>query len=84
MSESLDGTSLLLGEVKWSAKPFGAKALARARGELAARPRPALPARFDDHEVVRALFVPEVETGAELDGLEPRIVTAADLFLLLS
>jgi len=79
VSESLDGGSLLLGEVKWSARPFSARALARARGELAARPRPALPARFDDHEIVRALFVPEIEPGAEPDGREPRVVTAADL-----
>lgn len=79
VSESLDGRSLLLGEVKWSAKPFGAKPLARARAELAVRPRPALPARFDNHEVVRALFVPELEPGSEPDGREPRVVTAADL-----
>jgi hypothetical protein len=79
VSESLDGRSLLLGEVKWSSKPFVAKALARARGDLAVRPRPALPTRFDHHDVVRALFVPELETGAEPDGREPWIVTAVDL-----
>jgi len=79
VSESLDGRSLLLGEVKWSSKPFSAKALARARGDLAARPRPALPARFDHHDVVRALFVPELEAGAEPDGREPWIVMASDL-----
>jgi hypothetical protein len=79
MSESLDGRSLLLGEVKWSAKPFTAKALARARGELAARSRPALPSRYDDHAEVRALFVPDLESGAKLDGREPWVVTAAEL-----
>jgi AAA+ ATPase superfamily predicted ATPase len=80
VSESLDGRSLLLGEVKWSAKPYGAKALARACAELAARPRPALPSRFDDHETVRALFVPELEPGAELEG----VVTAKELLRLAS
>jgi hypothetical protein len=82
VSESLDGRSLLLGEVKWSAKPFGAKALARARAELAARPRPALPTRFDDHETVRALFAPELEPGAELSDQEPRVVVAQNLLQL--
>jgi AAA+ ATPase superfamily predicted ATPase len=79
VSESLDGRSLLLGEVKWSARPFSARALARARAELAARPRPALPARFDSHEVVRALFVPEIEGGSKPDSDGPRIMTAQDL-----
>jgi hypothetical protein len=82
VSESMDGRSLLLGEVKWSARPFGAKALVRARAELAARPRPAVPTRFDDHETVRALFVPELEPGAELDVREPWIVTVQDLLQL--
>jgi uncharacterized protein len=79
VSESLDGRSLLLGEVKWSARPYGAKALARARAELAARPRPALPTRFDGHEMVRALFVTEIEPGAQLDGREPWVLTAREL-----
>ena len=79
VSESLDGRTLLLGEVKWSAKPFTAKALARARGELAARPRPALPDRYGDHTEVRVLFVPDLESGAKLDGSEPWVVTAAEL-----
>jgi hypothetical protein len=65
--------------VKWSARPFSPRALARARAELAARPRPALPARFDSHEVVRALFVPEIEGGAKPDSEGPRIMTARDL-----
>jgi len=84
VSESLDGRRLLLGEVKWSAKPFGglsgARALARARADLAARLAPALPARFDRHETVRALFVPELESGGEPDGREPWVITASDLF----
>jgi uncharacterized protein len=79
VSESMDGRSLVLGEVKWSARPYGAKALARARAELAARPQPTLPDRFASHEIVRALFVPELEPGAQPDGCEPRVVTAREL-----
>ena len=79
VSESLEGHRLLLGEVKWSAKPFGARALARARAELSARPAPTLPTRFDRHHVERALFVPEIEPGLKLDDREPWVVTARDL-----
>jgi uncharacterized protein len=79
VSESLDGKRLLCGEVKWSAKPFGARALARARTELVARPKPALPPRFADHQEVRALFVPEIEGGRESGVEDPRVVTAQDL-----
>lgn len=79
VSESLDGRRLLLGEVKWSGKPMGAKALARARGELAARPAPALPGRFAGHEAVRVLFVPELAAPApDVFGL-PAVVTAQEV-----
>ena len=64
VSESIDGKTLLLGEVKWSDKPFGTKALERARRELAAKPGPVLSARHAGHEIVRALFVPEAEAPA--------------------
>lgn len=82
VSESLAGGALLLGEVKWSAKPFSARALERARGELAARPAPHLPGRYAGHPLVRALFVPEVEPGAPPTrrGDEgPVVVTAGEL-----
>jgi AAA+ ATPase superfamily predicted ATPase len=78
VSESLDGRRLLLGEVKWSAKPWSARALAQARAALAHRPRPSLPTTFDRHEEVRVLFVPDLE-GRGADGREPRVVTAEDL-----
>lgn len=77
VSESYDGEHLLLGEAKWSAKPFTKRALERARSELLSRPAPSLPRQ---QKTLRALFVPEVEGGLDLDdatGL--RVVTAADL-----
>jgi len=81
VSESLTGDKILLGEVKWSAKPFTARTLERARSELAARPAPHLPARYAGHSPVRVLFVPEVEprehTGRGDGG--PLVITAADL-----
>jgi AAA+ ATPase superfamily predicted ATPase len=82
VSESPEDGELLLGEVKWSAKPFDAKALQRARGELAAKPVPHLPARYAGHAPVRVLFVPEVEPGLERvwkDDGGPSIITAGQL-----
>ena len=82
VSESLDGGRVLLGEVKWSARPFDRRALERALRELAARPAPPLPSRLADAQLLRALFVPEaaVKPGVsaqESEGL--MLVTAADL-----
>lgn len=79
VSEAGDGSRLLLGEVQWSGRPMTAKAVARARGELAARPRPALAERFSQAEEVRLLFVPAtVEPPPPIPGL-PAVVTAREL-----
>jgi hypothetical protein len=78
VAESIDGRRLLLGEVKWSARPFAPPALARAFRELLARPAPQLPGRFAGHEVHRALFVPACRPGGRVpDGAV--LVKAADL-----
>jgi AAA+ ATPase superfamily predicted ATPase len=58
VAESLDGRSLLLGEVKWSARPVGRKALQRFQQELETRPEPALGGKWQGLERRRALFVP--------------------------
>ncbi|HSS77790.1 MAG TPA: DUF234 domain-containing protein, partial [Thermoanaerobaculia bacterium] len=82
LSESLDGGRLLLGEAKWSAKPFSRKALERAKNELVLRPAPTLPAQSSKRTSVRVLFVPELESGQdflELDGGDTLVVTIADL-----
>lgn len=78
VADSLDGKRLLLGEIKWSAKPFGAKDLARALGTLRARPAPALPDRYARHEVRRALFVPDIARGIRRPG-DVTLVTAEEL-----
>jgi hypothetical protein len=80
VSESIDGRRLLLGEAKWSFRPFDPSGLERALRELASKPPPTLPSRFSKHEVVRALFVPEVSgifTGS--DDVAGIVVTADDL-----
>lgn len=78
VAESLDGKRLLLGEAKWSARPFGARALARAARDLLVRPAPALPGRYAGHAVRRALFVPETAPGVRIAD-EVTLVRASDL-----
>ncbi|HEY4587809.1 MAG TPA: hypothetical protein VII86_01210, partial [Thermoanaerobaculia bacterium] len=80
VSESLDGRRVLLGEVKWSARPFDRKSLEAAFRDLAARPAPPLPPRSSSAEIVRALFVPAASKGGTVrvpDG--PVLVRAMDL-----
>ncbi|HVG08227.1 MAG TPA: ATP-binding protein [Thermoanaerobaculia bacterium] len=81
VSESLDGTRVLLGEAKWSAKPFDRRPVEAALRELAAKPAPPLPSRLAGARLVRALFVPEIagkpDLAAEGEGL--MLITAADL-----
>ena len=75
------GRRVLLGEVKWSARPFNQRSLEAALRELASRPAPPLPPRSSGAEIVRALFVPAVASRGggpkRPDGAV--LVTAMDL-----
>jgi len=79
VSESVDGRHLLLGEVKCSARILPAREIERLARALAARTPPPLPGRFSKHEIVRALFVPEV--GPRVSHLIQGtvVVTGSDL-----
>lgn len=82
VSASLAGDELLLGEVKWSARPFGGRALERVRHELAGKLPPRLPPSLARRRPVRVLFVPEVEPGVRRAALTdggPAVVTASQL-----
>ena len=82
VSVSSTDERVLLGEVKWSARPFDRRTLEPALRELAAKPAPPLPARLAGAQLVRALFVPEVTVKADVAGKELEgsvLVTAADL-----
>ena len=79
VAESLDGSRLLLGEVKWSGKRFSRAAIEKARRELAARPAPALGSRWEGHAPTRALFVPELAEPLPEDGNEVAVYTLGDL-----
>jgi AAA+ ATPase superfamily predicted ATPase len=79
VAESIDGKRLLLGEAKWSAKPWSARELAGLTQSLEARRPPTLPARYSKHEVVRALFVPELDPRARRRGRDPVVVTGSEI-----
>jgi len=76
-AESVEGRRLILGEVKWSRKPFAGKALERALGETAAKTAPTLGKRFARHEIERVLFVPEIAESPPEAGVT--VVTAEEL-----
>lgn len=82
VSESIDGGRVLLGEAKWSGRPFDRRALEQALRELTARPVPSLPSRLSDSEIVRVLFVPEVSGkpgNVPKEPGRPLVLTARDL-----
>lgn len=82
VAESLDGRTLLLGEVKWSARPIGRAIVQRHVQELERRPPPALGAKWAKHEQRRALFVPALAQPFAGDGAVA-VYTVADLLLPL-
>ena len=79
VSESVDGKQLLVGDAKWSGRPWTARAIESERGALARRTLPALPTRYRDHNVIRALFVPELAKGVSRVRTGPIVVTASDM-----
>ena len=78
VAESADGKRLVFGEVKWSARPMEASAIEHAVRRLTSKPPPALPPKYVDCEIVRALFVPELAAGESWKGPLP-VVTCSDL-----
>jgi len=80
VSESIEGQRLLLGEAKWRHRPMSARALTRATREVLAKQAPQLPKKYSGHELVRVLFVPEIEAGISPEAEGCVIATGADLF----
>jgi len=70
---------LLVGEVKWSAKPFDSKEIVRLAHGVAKKPLPLWHSSDGRCDVVRALFVSAAPQGQprSVDGVH--VVTAADL-----
>jgi len=80
VSRSVDGEHLLLGEVKWSARPFGVRDLERLAANLRERPAPSNLDR--GAQIVRALFLPELtpEAAARVSSsAAPLVVTAREV-----
>jgi hypothetical protein len=65
VSRSVSGTHVLLGEARWSAKPWTDRSLRTALSELAARSAPAIGTEIEGADEVRVLFVPTVEKEAK-------------------
>jgi hypothetical protein len=75
VSETEDGETLLVGEAKWSGKPFQTRELERLAHDVAARPLPKLPQRNG----VRAIFVPVAASGGPRKIGRVHVVTGAQL-----
>lgn len=74
-----DGKYLLLGEVKWSKKPFSKKSLESAAQKLRSKPAPGLGKTYSSLLEQRALFVPS--TTMKIEQIENiHIVTCEQLF----
>jgi len=77
VSASGSGDRLLLGDVKWSARPFTRSMIDRETRRLAAREMPDLSGNVDDTEILRVLFVPALASGAPVRLNGVRVVDAA-------
>jgi hypothetical protein len=76
VAETAAGDALLLGEAKWSERPFTRRDLEQLSAGLLSKAPPILPARYRDWPLERALFVPDVADGtpARIHGIH--VVTA--------
>ena len=79
VAESADGKKLLLGEAKWSAKPYRTRSLATEVRTLVSKPIPVLPAKYKRLDVVRALFVPDIAANLRRHRADCLVVTGRDL-----
>ncbi|MEW6742225.1 MAG: DUF234 domain-containing protein [Planctomycetota bacterium] len=79
VAESLSGDRLLLGEARWSARPFTKSGVESESRRLASKTQPPLGHRLAGHEILRALFIPAVQgpVPKQVNGIH--IVTAAEL-----
>ena len=78
VADTVDGKHRLLGEVKWSERPFSAKALRALEHDLLRRPSPAVRGTAPDSEI-RALVVPALRAGVRRASLGVPVITAEDL-----
>jgi len=82
VSLSMDGTKLLLGEVKWREKDADERFIKKALNELRSRGVPKKGA-WSDLEVVHALFVPRVKKGVRKGHFGAAVVEAKDILRVI-
>lgn len=59
ISDSIDGRHLLLGEVKWSRKPYKMDEIRQMGRQILAKGVPSLPKPYNSLQILRAIFIPE-------------------------
>jgi hypothetical protein len=79
VSRGVSNQKLLVGEVKWSPRPFAHSELARIARATATKPLPAWHASDAKREVIRAVFVPAARKGHAKSIGGVRVVTASEL-----
>ncbi len=79
VSRSLDGASILLGEVKWRDGPASREALLSISKQLVAKGAPPVEGWTRAERVVHTVFVPEIEAGRRSRSDDVRVVTAQDV-----
>ncbi len=79
VSRSLDGSSLLLGEVKWREGPVASVTLQQLAKELSAKGAPPGEEFAKVKRIIRAVFVPEVAGTANTIADHVRIVTGREV-----
>lgn len=82
VSESLDGRYLLVGEAKWSSRPWSDRDLTRLTRAIKNKPPPGLSGKSAGKELIRVIFVPERDGQAaeSVDGKDDvLVVTSSDL-----
>jgi hypothetical protein len=79
VAAALDGSALVLGEIKWHERPVTDHDLRREAARLRERPAPGLDADYLNRQQVRVLFVPAVEGRLRRQVEGVLVVTARDL-----
>lgn len=79
VSESVGQRRLLVGECKWMGWPLSRASLDEQARAVVSKAAPFLPARFRDHEIVRALFVPELVPGTARSARGVIVATSSDV-----
>ena len=79
VSDSVDEKHLLLGEVKWSGRPYSADEIMKIAHQLLLKEIPPLPKPYSARKIVYAIFIPEIKRNISKTAEGVFIVTGDDL-----